>query len=349
MEQFELRLLEKLEEIRNEIGIPFLTLTLWLSILIASIIAFTRTGNIIASTIMIVPPALILGLLLQNNENSTKQPVSMIPLIIAILWVYLSTLLVNNHSFTSNYYLAPLLSYILIIGIPLVILIQDNFWVRSGVDINKINRNFILILLLGGSISIGFLISSISQYNHPISESLLNELLIFVVYAPIFEELLFRGVIQDILEKRLGETFNAISITAFLFGLNHVSSYSHTMSNPIDLVLSLFVGPISGGLLYGYMKSLTDSTIPGIIAHSMINASMILGINLVEGSLFGLSIFILVILLLAIYAKYCIGESPDEYTFELVNENYFEKAKSNLDVRKNIDDQLRDWNDGNHL
>ena len=135
-------------------------------------------------------------------------------------------------------------------------------------------------------------------------------------------------MIQDILTRRIGEPLNAISITAILFGLIHISSYSQLLHNQFDLVLVILVGPVAGGILYGSMKALTDSTIPGIIAHSIFNAIAVLSADRAEGFLFGILIFVLSMVLLGIYTRFGDDDNIDEQNLELeIEENSDEENK----------------------
>jgi uncharacterized protein len=81
---------------------------------------------------------------------------------------------------------------------------------------------------------------------------------VIAVLAPLFEELMYRGVGYGLLE-RFG-TVTAIVVTGVLFGLAHGYVY----------VLPLF---ISYGLMLGWLRSRTGSIYPGMLVHGATNAA----------------------------------------------------------------------------
>lgn len=80
-----------------------------------------------------------------------------------------------------------------------------------------------------------------------------------VLLTPIWEEILFRGVILTIL-LRLIKPFWAISITAILFGMIHPSG--------------AWILTFMAGFLLTFTVYKTKSLIPAIIAHSLWNLYM---------------------------------------------------------------------------
>jgi membrane protease YdiL (CAAX protease family) len=78
-----------------------------------------------------------------------------------------------------------------------------------------------------------------------------------VVVAPIAEELLFRGLLQGSLEKRLGNWIGLLA-AGLAFGVLH----GRLRFLPVSLL----------GVLMGYMTMRTNSVISGILAHSGNNA-----------------------------------------------------------------------------
>jgi membrane protease YdiL (CAAX protease family) len=82
--------------------------------------------------------------------------------------------------------------------------------------------------------------------------------LVIAVLAPIFEELMFRGLGYGLLEPFGAGT--AIVVTGVLFGLVHGYAY----------VLPVF---ITYGLALGWLRSRTGSIYPGVLAHSATNAT----------------------------------------------------------------------------
>jgi hypothetical protein len=89
--------------------------------------------------------------------------------------------------------------------------------------------------------------------------------LITVVGAPIVEEIFFRGLVQGAFTRRVGAT-PAIFLTALVFALVHVSDEG--ILAPIILL------PMA--LILGYLKQRTGRLAPGMIAHAVFNATVLL-------------------------------------------------------------------------
>jgi len=81
--------------------------------------------------------------------------------------------------------------------------------------------------------------------------------LILVVSTPIFEELIFRGVLLNAMAKHISFGW-ANLIQAGLFAAIHEQA-------------TMFVYYLSIGLVMGWMLRRSHSILPGIISHAMIN------------------------------------------------------------------------------
>ncbi|ALA57471.1 CPBP family intramembrane glutamic endopeptidase [Nitrospira moscoviensis] len=90
-------------------------------------------------------------------------------------------------------------------------------------------------------------------------------LLEYVVLAPIFEELAFRGLLYAILRRRLGFLPSAL-LSAGIFALAH--GYG----------LIGFVSVLWSGLLWAWLYERTGSLIPGMIAHATNNLLVCLAV-----------------------------------------------------------------------
>lgn len=95
--------------------------------------------------------------------------------------------------------------------------------------------------------------------NNIIEASNLGVTINSAIFTPIFEEILFRGVLFAILLKFM-KPFWAISITSILFGLFH----------PSEIWIFTFLG----GILLTFTVYKTKSLIPAILAHSLWNLYM---------------------------------------------------------------------------
>jgi uncharacterized protein len=87
--------------------------------------------------------------------------------------------------------------------------------------------------------------------------------LIAIVFAPVFEELFFRGFVQPLLSRTLG-TLAGIVITALLFGALHGFEYSWVWQYTVFISLV--------GIVLGFVRARTGSTIPSTVMHGFFNA-----------------------------------------------------------------------------
>jgi membrane protease YdiL (CAAX protease family) len=94
--------------------------------------------------------------------------------------------------------------------------------------------------------------------------------LYFIIGSPIQEEIIFRGLIQSMLERRWMITFSvlggslsgAVVFSAALFSIIHLAA---------GAVVAL--GAIILGLVAGELRRRSDSLLPAIIVHALFNAA----------------------------------------------------------------------------
>jgi membrane protease YdiL (CAAX protease family) len=99
-------------------------------------------------------------------------------------------------------------------------------------------------------------------------ESFAHGVIVFVavvLFAAVFEEMVFRGLLQQALERRL-PLQNALFATALIF------AFLHVLQPWIIQVLIL-------GLVLGYLAWRSDSVIPGILLHAINNAFALIFMN----------------------------------------------------------------------
>ncbi len=113
-------------------------------------------------------------------------------------------------------------------------------------------------------------ILQVSKWEHSLTPSII---LIFgaVVLAPIAEELLFRGLILNVLIKRIGNKHVAILAQALLFVLLHNFTYENTLSSNIGIVQSSI-----DAVLFAYARQYTRSIYTPITMHMSGNVLAIL-------------------------------------------------------------------------
>jgi membrane protease YdiL (CAAX protease family) len=84
---------------------------------------------------------------------------------------------------------------------------------------------------------------------------------LFVLFAPLVEELTFRGVGQSLWRARFGPVAG-ILVTGVLFGLWHGLLYALIVLIPFGIALA-------------YLRERTNSVVPGIAVHAFFNAAAI--------------------------------------------------------------------------
>jgi len=94
--------------------------------------------------------------------------------------------------------------------------------------------------------------------------------LYFIIGSPIQEEIIFRGLIQSMLERRWMITFSvfggslsgAVAFTALLFGIIH-----------LEAGVTVATGAIIVGLVAGELRRRSGSLLPAVIVHALFNAA----------------------------------------------------------------------------
>lgn len=148
-------------------------------------------------------------------------------------------------------------------------------WWRSALKSSLFYLGFIPILVLLTHISIIFCQTmDIVPEPHPLVEILKEEKSIwFILYliitaifiAPIFEEIIFRGLIYQALRKHVG-ILKAVLISSIIFSLLHFN-------------IAQFLPVMGLGMLLCFIFEHTDSLVPAIAIH-MLNNGVFLGLFL---------------------------------------------------------------------
>jgi membrane protease YdiL (CAAX protease family) len=103
--------------------------------------------------------------------------------------------------------------------------------------------------------------------NTPVSFALLSIIAIF--FAPLSEEMFFRGFCQPLLSRTLGVAAGVL-VTALLFGFLHGAEYQWAWQ---------YVAAITTvGIALGLVRAKTDSIIPGTVMHGCFNAVSVVGL-----------------------------------------------------------------------
>ena len=177
----------------------------------------------------------------------------------------------------------PFVSYESAIGLSLMYVISISLTIGAALVIRKDFtfpwKNFSPLIVVIASISLlGIqlfldpltnLIPLSDMVKKMITESIQHPVIYFfmiVVAAPLFEELLFRGIILDGLLKNY-QPVRAIVFSALMFALVHGN-------------LSQGVGAFLGGIVMGWIYWKTQSVLPGILIHFFNNLASFVGVIL---------------------------------------------------------------------
>jgi membrane protease YdiL (CAAX protease family) len=108
-----------------------------------------------------------------------------------------------------------------------------------------------------------------SEQTHPLAERSFGEMgfgmalwmvLLAVVFAPVVEEVLFRGVLFQVLWQRTGRVWLSALVSGFLFGIIHPQF--------LGGILSVTLLGITLSMVYAHTRSL----LPCIVIHALNNA-----------------------------------------------------------------------------
>ena len=106
----------------------------------------------------------------------------------------------------------------------------------------------------------------------------LQLLISVLIWQPLVEELLFRGIIQGQLSRQGWGQHARFSITAANVVTSILFVALHMFNNSPVWSLSVFIP----SLIYGYFRDRFNSVYPSMILHSSYNAMVILGIYLMN-------------------------------------------------------------------
>jgi hypothetical protein len=82
------------------------------------------------------------------------------------------------------------------------------------------------------------------------------------------EEILFRGVIQNILTKRIGNIRIALPLASLIFGLAHLNNTTNRYPEPNWMYVLMAT---IAGLAYGYVYHRTKKVTASAITHALVN------------------------------------------------------------------------------
>lgn len=208
---------------------------------------------------------------LENIAISKKE----IFISIVLVLIYFSQFIWGNYIIESN-----ILKWVIIIGFYITVLfLSILFWNKNIIrDLKEFKGNFgtyirFMIPRIGIMYIIYFLVTMITiiitkeigSVNQQNLESLPSWYVIplAIIYAPIVEETIFRGIIHKIIKNK--NLF--IIVSAICFGLLHTISSEVTL---IDIVVKALPYSVLGGFL-AYLYAKTENISTNIFCHALIN------------------------------------------------------------------------------
>ncbi len=99
-----------------------------------------------------------------------------------------------------------------------------------------------------------------------IGGNIITALLVLVIVAPLTEEVLFRGAVLGGL-LRGPNILRAIAVSSLLFAAAHANPWQ-------------FVGAFFAGMVFGWLRVRTNSIVPGLWGHALMNAVPVLAMQM---------------------------------------------------------------------
>ncbi|SDP50584.1 CPBP family intramembrane glutamic endopeptidase [Clostridium gasigenes] len=122
---------------------------------------------------------------------------------------------------------------------------------------------FMMLIIVISKISGIDMNTSLNQVKNEVSfkTDIFYSMFVALIYAPIVEEVVFRGVVYKSIKRNYGG-FKAILISSFLFGAMHVMNSFNNLSFSELIYFSIyFIMGIALGISYEYTNSIWGSII----------------------------------------------------------------------------------------
>lgn len=149
--------------------------------------------------------------------------------------------------------------YSLMLAMTLFFMKKDSIWFRFWIPDFKsgVLKGFLFFPVF---FFVGFLINAMFpvslQVQSDVDVHSLSLFLLIVVVAPVVEEIMFRGYIQEYFRGRLSAEWTVL-VSALVFSFFH----------PFDLFPQVFVS----GVFLSYLRESSGSILPGIVIHFLNN------------------------------------------------------------------------------
>ncbi|AGB04775.1 CAAX amino terminal protease family [Aciduliprofundum sp. MAR08-339] len=100
-----------------------------------------------------------------------------------------------------------------------------------------------------------------------VPEKLWLRILLFIILAPISEEILYRGLLEGYLILHTSSLI-AILVPAVLFSIIHYAPFKNA---PKNVIISILLSSLILGIIAGWLRAYSNSIIPAIIVHGEFN------------------------------------------------------------------------------
>jgi len=213
-----------------------------------------------------------------------KSKTSYIIIVIVIYTVQCSTLWIS-HKYSLPIYFWRISWMIILLCVFCItwLLFKKEIWKALGLIKGKVNCRVIIksiwIGVIFGFISNALLIILLPHGTPLKGGSQMSYLLSLILIGPIFEELLFRGFMQGMLERCFrvkNKIFYILPvfITTIMFAGSHVFGFSQTME-VTQFIIAISLVSLTG-LYAGWLRLQYQSIITAVIFHSCVNIGIIL-------------------------------------------------------------------------
>ena len=158
-----------------------------------------------------------------------------------------------------------------------VILFRDEYRYLMGLTFTFKSIVRVTAISLISALPLTYLTNILSPTPNQIQVSIPLLIPMVLIFAPIGEELLFRGLLLGCLMRCISR-WRSITISSTIFALAHLPAFSAYSETPLAMFL-VFAGAFILGVIAGHFKTSLNSLIPAIITHSIFNFSgMVTGI-----------------------------------------------------------------------
>ncbi len=140
---------------------------------------------------------------------------------------------------------------------------------RPETDWRRIRRVSLIWLGFWLLVSVAAALYAGHWVRYPLAQTI-PQLIGFLAFGPLQEELLFRGAIFELAERSLTKSFARFPIffSAALFGLHHLQLHGFALS-PAALLQVAFTFPM--GIVFGLLRVESQSLWPGWLLHLLTN------------------------------------------------------------------------------